>query len=89
MLCPVFSFCCPFVAPFSASGDLRVCPSRGSDSAVGGGCGCLSVVCCFGTTVCEQEQQRQEPIRLAVDGLALVYHVMQNAGAHDLYLDLG
>ena len=47
------------------------------------------MVCCFGTTVCEQEQQRQEPIRLAVDGLALVYHVMQNAGAHDLYLDLG
>lgn len=34
-------------------------------------------------------QQRNNPIRLAVDGLALVYHVMQNPGGHDLRLDLG
>eukprot|EP00752_Nemacystus_decipiens_P002177 g2072.t2 len=30
-----------------------------------------------------------EPLWLAVDGLALVYHVMQNAGSRDLHLDLG
>ncbi|CAM9196685.1 unnamed protein product [Scytosiphon promiscuus] len=34
-------------------------------------------------------QHRKRPVRLAVDGLALVYHVMQNAGNHDLYLELG
>ncbi|CAM9364497.1 unnamed protein product [Ectocarpus sp. 12 AP-2014] len=29
------------------------------------------------------------PVSLAVDGLALVYHIMQNAGVHDLRLELG
>ncbi|CAM9226007.1 unnamed protein product [Ectocarpus sp. 6 AP-2014] len=32
---------------------------------------------------------RDGPVSLAVDGLALVYHIMQNAGAHDLCLELG
>ncbi|CAB1108099.1 unnamed protein product [Ectocarpus sp. CCAP 1310/34] len=32
---------------------------------------------------------RDGPVSLAVDGLALVYHIMQNAGVHDLRLELG
>ncbi|CAM9112117.1 unnamed protein product, partial [Ectocarpus sp. 13 AM-2016] len=32
---------------------------------------------------------RDGTVSLAVDGLALVYHIMQNAGVHDLRLELG
>lgn len=33
--------------------------------------------------------QGEEPVRLAVDGLALVYHVMRSPGEHELHLELG
>lgn len=33
--------------------------------------------------------QAKESVLLAVDGSALIYHVMQNPGEHELHLDLG
>lgn len=51
-------------------------------------CGCFVLVSAV-WPMGFQCQQRDGPVSLAVDGLALVYHMMQNAGAHDLRLELG